>query len=282
MKPIRIRVAFHKPDNMIMALEDVRGMEASLVQQAASMAYAEWDRLAREELKTSSGDYARALVKPEISGRRATLMLEGWLPNAVENGIDGYSLYATLLGPSAKNRKPIMGKHGEIKGYYNTVPFRHGTPGVTGRNFTEVGNQYLAHSDISRRFAHTVMTEDEVIRRRESVYSVMKQLDDTPNVSEVDNRPDRLPPGLFPLLRQQHTVDIFAGMQKSSAAYDKTIGSHYVTFRRISTLDSAEDRWKHPGIEARNFAPRVQEFLREHSADMLTSSLLAGQIGLED
>ena len=73
----------------------------------------------------TSRDYVGGL-QYRADDERAFIVLEGRVPNMVENGWSGGDMRQWLL--SGKNVK--MGKNGP----YNTVPFNHGTPGTGGRN----------------------------------------------------------------------------------------------------------------------------------------------------
>ena len=95
-------------------------------------------RLAGERLTSSSQLYAAAVQVPKFhfpSGKIpdglqtvASITLIDWLPNAIEKGWSGMDLKPALL--DGRNAKDMKGG-----GRYNIVPFRHGSPGTSGRNF---------------------------------------------------------------------------------------------------------------------------------------------------
>lgn len=184
---------------------------------------------AHVELHTSSQDYVMGVqpVKLDMPGKLtaggqiyATIVLTGMIPNMIEQGWNGGDMKPVLL--AGRNAK--TGKDGTR---YNTVPFRHGTPGVTGRNMPEMGSQ----------FRH-VMKAQDAARLGKRVHDAAKKL-----------KPgQRLPAGMAPKLRSHHVTDIFASMVRQQGPARST---QYMTWRRVS--DKSDPRsWIHPGIVGRH------------------------------
>jgi len=255
-----------RPDGLIGALDALGGsMADEHIANIANAARAHWLNLAASQLRSTSGIYERGIQDPVILGDTARISLLGVMPNMVENGASAFDMRDALCGPSSRNRKPIMKKRAgqapAIVGWYNTIPFRHGTPGTTGRNFAEMGEAFSPDAEISQAAEHTVLTEEERNQVRERVYDAARQLRTTVGRSGGGSVwGGRLQAGLAPLLRGHHKTDIYAGMIKAQGAYDRETQSGYVTFRRISTTETSG--WKHPGIKARHFAEKVAEFVQ--------------------
>lgn len=253
----------------------------AVTRQVAAAAAAEWDRLASVELKSTERDYRRSIQEPVFpKPSQARIMLVGWLANAVENGISAYDLRDTLLGPGAKNRKPD-GKGG----WYNTVPFRHGTPGTTGRNMQEMGQAYAPGGRNSVAAPHRILGDAERARIAQAVYGAAKRLRATvrgiaggPN-TQWGGRLDTHDVGRggslsgvdLPKLRAHHKTNIYEGMVKERAAYSGTAQSQYTTFRRISSRSPGG--WQHPGIKARRLVLRVAGFLRKIFPGILAAAV---------
>ncbi len=202
-------------------------------------------RMAHTKLHSTSQDYVLGVmpvkyhfpsgsIPMEGTPVVATIVLVGQLPNMLEAGWSGGDMKAALLGgKSAKTAADGT--------RYATVPFRHGTPKASGRNFPAMGS------------AHAGDLGKEIGKR---VYGRARRL--KPRTSE--HRGTHLPAGLAPKLRQHHKTDIYAGMTKTKGPGRST---QYRTFRRVSEK-SAPQSWIHPGIEpagifvaANDYASRV-------------------------
>jgi hypothetical protein len=286
------------PQALISVLLQPQAIEQAMVQEAAAVASNEWSRLAKAELRSTSRDYEAGLQQPVFGDRQAVIALEGWLPNAVENGISGYDMHATLLGPNAENRKPIyryrtvQGRRVQIGviGWYNTVPYRHMTPTASGRNGAPMGSAYapIREGSLSGTVGKTgqpvqwprelnQLSEKAALALGKRVHKEAKLLAATITavnaagkiravehggrlITATLGRSHDGTPGPIPLLRPHHKTDIYAGMARNRAAYESDVQSTYVTFRRISTMQP--DGWRHPGIQARHLVVKVAAQLR--------------------
>jgi hypothetical protein len=155
-----------------------------------------------------------------------------------------------LTGPHAKT-----GKGGNR---YNTVPYRHGIPGTTGKR-------------VGRPMPHTGRTPGG--RRTSMIYSDAKKLQatvDGPGGKTVwgtrtddfggYGRRTQLPiihgrPGSY-----TWKASPYAGMYRIQKVYGNATQYQYVTFRRVSD-NSDPNSWWHPGLTARRFALQVGRYI---------------------
>jgi len=259
------------PQSLLALLDE--SFVTSVLDDVAASAHARWIRLAQQQLSSSKRDYIDGIQPIEVTGPfERTIALVGWLPNAVENGIDGWDMRKTLLkdGPGVRTSK--SGKK------YRAIPFRHGTPGSQGQAGAPMGRRYgpqgaqsLAHA------AEGLMDKGAAAALGKAVYNHAKRLqqhdslghtvrgrrrtyfyDRTRNVNVA-----------VPKLASHHSTDIFAGMRKTTAKLSgplqegKRRGSHtqYMTFRMIS--EANPEGWQHPGMTARNLHVQVEEHVQK-------------------
>ncbi len=214
-----------------------------LLDGVASAARQRWISIAKQELKSTSRDYVFGIQEAEIKKRVARIDLVGALPNMVEQGWPATDLRRTLLGPGARNVK--IGKDGAR---YNTIPFRHGSPGSGGRN---VGTPMpKAIHNVAKTLAPTISIQKNQGRDATVIYGGRL-------IAKKGMRAEakRL---LTEKSQTWHSSSIYKGMIRNEASYGKTKQSSYTTFRRISSKAKGDSRkWMHPGIKAHNIAKRV-------------------------
>lgn len=239
--------------------------------QIAEMSWYEWIRLAQTELKSTSADYISGLTPIMKEGKELAIYLRGWLPNAIENGLEPYDMKPGLLhGPHAK-----MGKNGP----YNTVPFRHGTPGTTGRNVgapmpvtgtTKTGRPQSLVYNAARKLEASVelpggktkwggKTGGFEVKKGSGVGLGQRTQLPQEGVTFKDGSKSWTPgrPGAYTWKSSP-----YEGIYKISKTYEKVTQNQYISFRRVST-NSDSNAWWHPGIIAKRFLDRVEQFARE-------------------
>jgi hypothetical protein len=142
---------------------------------------------------------------------------------------------------------------------YLAIPFRHGAPGSSGRN---VGRPMP-----------------------KPIHNVARYLAATQTASGLGGQPSRQQAGdrlglasshmnrsarniLESKEKPWHTTSIYTGMIRKVSSYGKgakgkaVMQSSYQTFRTISSnVRNAPEHWRHPGIEARELAVKVQTFV---------------------
>ncbi|OGO08140.1 MAG: hypothetical protein A2Y61_00195 [Chloroflexi bacterium RBG_13_60_13] len=247
-----------------------------LARVLAELARGEWIRLGSQDPSSRRNEYIRSIQQPRVGAGTAVISLVGSVANLLEHGDSGgEDLRDTLLGPGVP---PVprgeRGKHeAQDGGYYRAIPFRHGTPGTTGKIVgAEMGVPYSKQ-----------MGQEAAKRLGKEVYGQAKKLKayGTPNAKPEDVR---LPAGLAGKLKDHHKTDIFAGMIREEQTYEKATQSQYFTFRTISThvwtgrglgrrRAPATVGWKTPQIRARNYAQQVARYIEEIAPEMARQML---------
>lgn len=194
---------------------------------------------AGQELKQTRAEYQRAIYIEAPTEDSISIGLAGWLPNAIEQGIQPFDMKEGFS--RSDKRKPAYRKNAST-GWYLTIPFRHGTPGIVADSgiFSTVmpGPVYQAAKSLLK-------TENDLLRVKDlppefQIKGVRKEV-----VNNITKQ-------VFP--EYTHKSSIYEGMKKSSVEHH----SQYVTFRRVSDLSDVNS-WIHSGIEAHNLMMRTLE-----------------------
>jgi hypothetical protein len=246
-----------------------RSDRAAVLKQLGAAAMQFWKRQAQQNLRTSSRDYVQSL-QHEVNDERVRITLRGMIPNMIENGWSGGDMRDWLLkGPNAK-----LGPNG----MYNTVPFRHGTPGTTGRN---VGPQMpRAIHNVAKRLSAT-LSRPGIAHGYSGGRHVVYGQRLHPGVLRMGKQAKDI---LTTLHRPWHSTGIYRGMIREEKHYSspRKTQAQYMTFRRISrkvaidprTGAPSKDHWIHPGIKPRRFALATQKHI-----EGLAQSIVLGVVG---
>jgi len=232
-----------------------------VIPDIAEAARTEIIRLAGQKLGVTSDDYTQGVQPIEYhwpSGAPpsegaftvATIGLVGWLPNAIEKGWSGGDMKPALLG----GRTARETKSGEL---YAVVPFRHGAPGGSRRNFQKMGH---AHARRPHSRGAGTMSTEAATRLGERVYGAAKKL----------RGRKRLGADHSPKLRPHHATDIHHGMVRQRRQYAKATQSKYMTFR---TVKASSPGWVHPGIEPRGIFTEASAYVGEVANHLLKHAL---------
>jgi hypothetical protein len=250
----------------LVTLLDSQDLAEIILDQVSESARLKWLRIATSELRTSRQSYADGIQPVEAEPGRRTLTLLGWLANAIEGGLEPFDLRSTLLGPGARNRRPLMrqteGGQPVQVGWYANVPFRHGTPGTTGLAGTPMGQPYGPRGGLSRALSGG-LSERDAAKLGKAVYAEAKRRRGRA-LSEAHGGPKLAP---------HHTTGIYTGMRRVEGRPPQGGGAHrqYFTFRRISTANPTG--WIHPGIEPHRFLDQVSDHVAKIAPRIVTSVL---------
>lgn len=192
-----------------------------------------WRNEAGKSLKQTKQQYQRAIYIEKLDSYSLVVGLAGWLPNAVEQGIQPFDMKPNFADSDKKHVK----KDG---GWYLTVPFRFANP------------EALAESSI---FANVMPGK---------VYEIAKKtLADRSQSLKVTQLPDEFRiKGVRPEVMNKDTGQIFQAYEHKNSIYEgmrNTGGerhSQYMTFRRVSDL-SDPMAWIHTGIEPRHLMEKT-------------------------
>jgi hypothetical protein len=229
----------------------------AILDDLAAGARAEWIRLARSGLGDSRADYIQGIQPVALERGARVIALVGWLPNAIENGIDRYDMRDTLLGPGSRLTK--ISKDGTR---YGSVPFRHGTPGSRGGAGVPMGRPYGPS-----------MGQESAAELGKDIYKAAKGLEASRLFRNKGGTHwgERLPAGMAPRLAPHHKTDIHAGMVRVQHKYKKSTQSQYMTFRTISERNP--EGWFHPGIQARNLAGEVETWINRRAPRIVATTV---------
>lgn len=86
---------------------------------------------AGSELKQTKSEYQKSIYIENPTENSISIGLAGWLPNAIEQGIQPFDMKDGFS--KSDKRKPAYRKDGKT-GWYITIPFRHGTPGIVAES----------------------------------------------------------------------------------------------------------------------------------------------------
>lgn len=188
----------------------------------------EWEMKAAENLKSSRQEYIANLNVVDEGQAKGAVVLTGWLPNAIEDGISEFDMKDGLVnGPNAKT-----GADGKK---YNTVPFSHGTPGSLAENF----------SNIMPKAVHA-------IAKKKAIGDPIKR-GELPKKFQEKQKKNVIMPESKAFAQYQHKASIHEGITKNR---DGAGNIGYTSFRRVSE-NSDPASWIHPGIEQRNLAEKA-------------------------
>lgn len=231
----------------------------------ASAARTNWVQIAKARLNTTARDYVQGISQPEEAAPGVIeITLKGRIPNMVEKGWPATDLRQTVI-PNARTRK--ISKDGHA---YVHVPFRHGTPGSSGKN---VGRPMPA--EIHRIAKHLAPHRSEhgmgSFKAPEASQTASRLRPGMSHVGlkKVSEEAQKL---LTARAKPWHAASLYSGMVRQEKTYSKATQSQYKTWRTISNNpDTRKDprSWHHPGIEARSLIGEVQQRMAESLSQIM-------------
>jgi len=258
----------------------------AILDDVAAAARAKWIQLAQRNLGSSKRAYIQGIQEVIQEGPLSRIIeLLGWLPNAVETGIDAYDLRTTLLNDNAKVAWSKAGRSGGQSGHrYRAIPFRHTVPGGAGEIGAVMGARYGPQGPQSEAWAAGgVMSRSAAVKMGKAIYEQARKLEAKQRLGHYNPLTGRRStyfiggtkknPELerVPKLAPWHSTDIFAGMRRERKTYEKATQSQYVTFRTIS--EAVETGWIHPGIQARHLRDQVEQHIQSIVGKIVQASV---------
>lgn len=215
--------------------------------------YRNWTNEATKKLKSTRNEYINNLQIKKITDYHRAIVLEGVLPNMIEQGVSAFDMKIGFKKSSKVKYSVKTDKNGnEIVSWYLTIPFRHGTPGIVGEN--------SAFSLIMPEEIYEIIkykNENSPIKKSEMPIGF-----DMPKSRKQIVLPTRTIP------EYTHKSSIYEGLVKKTGQYDKIKQNTYLTFRRVGE-NSDDDSWIHKGIQAHNF---MQKALQSSNIDILVEN----------
>jgi len=246
--PIQIDISGHLP-SVGYNLEMMRERMVTL----AEMVRGEWINHAMQTLGSSSADYIAGIQPVKVDGDWCHIHLVGELPNNIENGMAPYDMKPGMLaGPNAKRTKK------GIK--YNVIPFRHGTPGSTGKRVgSPMPSTGLTPKGNKKSMIYNAARKLKVSTEKSTGGTAWGGR--TGDFNGYGMR-TQLPikkgrPGAY-----AWKTSPYANMYKVAKTYDKATQHQYTTFRRVSE-NSDSNSWWHPGIKPRKLVQHVHSYITD-------------------
>lgn len=218
--------------------EDINDLLDYTIKEITHRFAAEWLDEANRILKSSRQQYISNINVVDEGFAKGAVVLTGWLPNAVEQGLDAYDMKTGLLnGPNSRSTK---------SGRMNVVPFSFGTPEALAENFSNILPQEVY--EIIKAKPQTQSISGGGISSRPLKEEEIPQKFRAPQVKSV-----KLPQAKD-VKEYTHKSSIYQGIRRVK---DAVIGQNrYTSFRAVST-NSDPSSWLHPGIEEADLAGKT-------------------------
>ena len=218
------------------------------VNAVTAAVYANWEALAKRELKSTVPEYTQHLLKVDKGRFAKQIVLTGALPNMLEQGAPAFDIKEGFKkSQKVKYTIPVYNKHGKQvhKGgdWYLTIPFRIGTPGTLGQAGFTGEMPSAIHKIMKQRGAGPGLPKAEI----PSPYDVPKSRDAILNEM-----------GQVIYAAYQHKNSIYEGLTQRVAQYEKTTQNTYGTFRRAGA-NSDPLSWIHKGFKPLHLADKAVE-----------------------
>lgn len=224
-------------EEFLIAPEDAMKLTDSVVKEITGRYAQELENEANNTLKANRQQYIASIVVADEGFGKGSVSLVGWLPNAVEQGLDGFDMKPGLL--SGKNAK--QGKDGTR---YNTVPFSWGTPEALSENFSNIMPQEIYE-----------VVQPKKTGRVSNVSTSLKESEIPKPFDQIQKKTVKMPK-TNELKEFQHKNSIYEGIRKRQDSVTKQ--NSYESFRRVSE-NSDPASFIHPGIEAVNIFGKVEQ-----------------------
>lgn len=272
--PALIKISTTKIVAAVLSRIPTKADKGRMVRALGSAAHAHWQRKALQELKATSRDYVDGL-RWDSDEEKARIVLTGVLPNMIEQGFAGGDMRDWMFG-GARAKTAKAGHK------YLTIPFRHGTPGTSGRN-VGIPMPPGIH-EAAQKLKESVSRPKNPIGAHggKTVLYGQRLHPDLPHVGKVTK--DILHSKTVGKHRYQpwHATSIFTGIIRQRKKYQRASQSQYTSFRVISQAvirgekdkaGKATQHWFHPGIKARRFAQDTSRYLKKIAAQAVQGAL---------
>lgn len=226
--------------------EQVDQLTEICVKAVTAAVYARWQALAKSRLHSTLPEYLQNIILVDKGRFARQIVLTGVLPNMVEQGAPPFD-----MKPGFRRSDHVIYKYRRTPseqlvrtgGWYLTIPFRWGTPGIVGQ----------------AGFAGEMPTEVYTIMRKRNSGVPLKR-EEIPDpygvprsraaIEATEDNP------YYPTY--EHKSSLYEGLTKFEGQYEKTTQNTYGTFRRVSDKSDPVS-WIHTGITAAHLADEAVE-----------------------
>jgi hypothetical protein len=182
---------------------------------------------ANNTLKEARLDYISNIHVIDEGFAKGSVVLTGWLPNAIENGKPAWDMKPDFLsGPNAK----ITASGTK----YNTIPFSHGTPDALEENF---------NGGIMPDEVYDIVKNKPIREDKNTSLPIVK--DELPKALQEPQAKKVKMPSTGAIVDYKHKNSIYEGIRKERD--NTTKQNRYTSFRRVSE-NSDPASWIHPGF----------------------------------
>ncbi|HPI18758.1 MAG TPA: hypothetical protein PKY56_00170 [Candidatus Kapabacteria bacterium] len=237
MIPITIDFTDTISDNFLSRNEADRLISSTIMEIRDGFAE-HWRKVAIENLRGSGDIYAKSIYVGEEGKFKGYVALQGWFPNALENGVDPFDM---KIGFS-KSRSVKSSKNG---GWYLTIPFRHSTPGA-------IGGSSIFSSSLPKEIHKAIKSKADTKSKAFDGVKYGKGLNTSELPKEYRELKTRKPITIEGKIvsAYKHKNPIYLGIQKQTKVYAGAEQAQYSSFRRVSN-NSDPLSWMHKGFTAK-------------------------------
>lgn len=233
--------------------DEINQFTSNIISELATEFAMHWSKAA-SVLKSSRVEYKNSIYVERIDDFNYIVGLNGWLPNAIEQGLSGFDQKEGFKSSSKTIWSIAKDKKTGFRSWYLTIPFRHAHAGAIGESsaFTNV-----MPSKVYKEAKKLETGEGLNVMNLSKEYQIKKIRSKVIAKSRIFEA-------------YQHKHSIHSGIQRKK---DTNRGT-YVSFRRVSG-NSDDDSWIHTGIQARNFAEKAMDTMNiADTVDHLTKKYI--------
>jgi hypothetical protein len=245
LQPISIDVSeFMESFNV--ADEDLKKFTSNIISELATEFSMHWEKAA-DVLGQTRQEYQNSIYVEKVNDFTYIVGLNGWLPNAVEQGISAFDEKSGF----ENSNKVKYNKEGD---WYLTIPFRRGVEGTIGESTVFSGTM---PSEVYKQ-AKTLAPRESLKARNLPV-----------GILEPKAKPRIGKSKIFEEYQRKHSI--YEGIQRKEDIKGR---GTYTSFRRVGE-NSDPASWIHPGINAHNLAEKAFETMDiEATVDLLAENLI--------
>lgn len=218
--------------------ESIKQFVSNIVSELSTEFAMYWGKEA-DSLGSTRQQYKQGIYAEKVDDFNFIVGLNGWLPNAIEQGISGFDMKegfrksSKVIWSIDKDKDKETGE----RSWYLTIPFRHATSGAIGESEVFSG---VMPSEVYKEAKTLSPGEGLNVKNLPKEFQVKKTRAKVITKSKT-----------FDEYQAKHSIHL--GIQKK---IDSTGRGTYVSFRRVSDK-SDSNSWIHKGFNAKNLAEKA-------------------------